>query len=82
MGVSSAGVRGAKHVRGYRRVGPGNGPARERAFADFAKPALARHLDGDGENQARHAALYRRIGYAVLEKICHALGHAPTHGRE
>jgi glutathione S-transferase len=38
LGVSSAGVRGAKHVRGYRRVGSGNGPTRERAFADYSRP--------------------------------------------
>ena len=44
--------------------------------SEIAKPALARHLDGDGNDQVRHAGrpLHQRIGCAVLEEICHAPG--------
>ena len=44
--------------------------------SEIAKPALARHLDGDGKDQMRRAGrpLHQRIGCAGLEEICHALG--------
>src|SRR5215475_13255607 len=43
---------------------------------EIAKRTPARHLDGNGKNQVRHAgrSLHQWIVYAVLEEIRHALG--------